>query len=136
MLNVWINSWMGEWMNGWMKPSSMGWWISLQKQIFIENRIPILPGSKVFLFLKNMCKIQKLLFIVITRHGMIIQIHLLSYYLKTLKNKYYLLIILWNTSVEARFPGFEFWVSCWSAVWAWASYLAFLCCISSCVKRT
>ena len=65
-----------------------------KKQIFIENRIPILPRSKVFLFLKNMSKIQKLLFIVITRHGIIIQIHLLSYYLKTLKNKYYLLIIL------------------------------------------
>lgn len=122
---------MNKQLNGWMNAC---WWISLQKQIFIENRIPILPRSKAFLFLKNMCKIQKLLFIVITRHGIIIHIHLLSYYLKTLKNKYYLLIILWNTSVEARFPGFEFWVCCWSAVGAWASYLAFLCSISSCVK--
>ena len=48
--------------------------------------------------------------------------------------KYYFLSIFLNCSVEARFPEFELWVCWWPAVWAWATYSAFLCSVSSYVE--
>ena len=48
--------------------------------------------------------------------------------------KYYFLSIFLNHSVEARFPEFELWVCRWPAVWAWATYSAFLRSVSSYVE--
>ena len=48
--------------------------------------------------------------------------------------KYYFLSIFSNHSVEGRSPEFELWVCWWPAVWAWATYSAFLCSVSSYVE--
>lgn len=64
MSGAWRNSRMGEWM-----PIDE---FLYEKQIFIESRFPDLPTSGLFIFWEICFKIQKLLFIVIARHGIML----------------------------------------------------------------
>ena len=64
MSDAWRNSRMVEWM-----PIDE---FLYEKQIFIESRFPDLPTSGLFIFWEIHFKIQKLLFIAIARHGIIL----------------------------------------------------------------
>lgn len=119
----WIKSRMVEWM-----PTDE---FLYKKRMFSESRFPALPTSKVFIFEKRI-KIQKLLFIVITGHWNNID----SFAIILLKKTYLMCFLQYflNCSVEARFLRFELWVCWWPAVWAWATYSAFLSSVSSYVE--
>ena len=82
-----LNKWMSDaWRN-----SRMVEWMPIdeflyEKQIFIESRFPDLPTSGLFIFWEIHFKIQKLLFVVIARHGIMLWSHSPSCYLRRLFN--------------------------------------------------